>query len=102
LKWREGTIIQEYYEYYLTLHQDKWCRRMHFIGQLVTIGYVAAVVFAQLWWLLLVAPFVIYPFAWSGHLFFEKNKPPAWSNPFLAKVCDWLMFRDILLGRIKL
>ena len=48
----------------------------------------------------LILPFVIYPFAWSGHFFFEKNKPAAFSNPIKAKICDWIMFRDMLLGRI--
>ena len=95
------TIIQEYYKHYLTLHQNRWCRRVHVVGQFATIGYVAAIVYIQMWLLLLFAPFVIYPFAWSGHFLFEKNKPAAWSNPLLAKVCDWLMFKDILLGRIK-
>jgi|TARA_R110000824_G_scaffold144737_1_gene312758 hypothetical protein len=75
---------------------------MHAIGQFATIGYIATIVYLQAWLLLLLAPFVIYPFAWSGHLFFEKNKPAAWSSPFLAKVCDWLMFYDMITGKIKL
>jgi hypothetical protein len=52
-------------------------------------------------WLLLLAPFVVYPFAWSGHYFFEKNKPAALTNPLLAKVSDWMMLRDWVLGRIE-
>jgi len=54
------------------------------------------------WWILLVfLPFVIYPFAWSGHFFFEKNKPAAFSQPMYSKISDWMMFEDILLGRIE-
>ena len=34
--------------------------------------------------------------------FFEKNKPAAFSNPIYAKLSDWLMFKDILLGRLKI
>jgi len=49
-----------------------------------------------------VVPFVIYPFAWSGHFFFENNTPAAFSKPLWAKACDWIMFKDILLGRIKI
>ena len=94
--------IQEYYKHYLTLHQNKWCRRMHVVGQLVTIGYIAAIVYMQIWIWLLFAPFVVYPFAWAGHFIFEKNKPAAWSNPLLAKVCDWLMIYDIVTGKIEL
>ena len=51
--------------------------------------------------MILFTPLVVYPFAWAGHLFFEKNKPAAWSNPVLAKICDWIMIKDILVGKIK-
>jgi hypothetical protein len=94
--------IKEYYEYYLTLHQHKYCRALHFAGQWATIAFVAFVVATGKWWLLLAAPFVVYPFAWSGHYFFEKNEPAAFSDPLKAKISDWLMFRDILLGRLKI
>jgi len=94
--------INEYYKYYLTLHQNLVCRRLHFIGQWVTILYVATVLYSGYWLLLLAAPFVIYPFAWSGHYFYEKNTPAAFSAPIKAKISDWLMFRDILLGRLKI
>jgi len=50
---------------------------------------------------LIFVPFVVYPFAWIGHIYFEKNKPAAWSNPIKAKICDWLMTKDILTGKIK-
>jgi len=53
------------------------------------------------WPLLVLTPFVVYPFAWSGHYFFEKNRPAAFSNPLWAKACDWIMLKDILLGRIR-
>jgi hypothetical protein len=94
--------LKEYYQYYLSLHQNKICRRLHFIGQCVTILYVAGVLYNGLWLLLLTAPFIIYPFAWSGHYFYEKNEPAAFSSPIKAKISDWLMFRDILLGKIKI
>jgi len=52
--------------------------------------------------LLIFAPFIIYPFAWSGHYIFEKNSPAAFRDPAKAKIADWLMFKDILFGRIKI
>tara|TARA_R110001583_G_scaffold83492_2_gene220493 strand:- start:1808 stop:2101 length:294 start_codon:yes stop_codon:yes gene_type:complete len=94
--------LKEYYEHYLTLHQNKRCRALHFLGQCVTILYVTTVVIQQAWLLLLAAPFIVYPFAWSGHYFFEKNEPAAFSAPIKAKISDWLMFRDVLMGRIKI
>jgi len=93
--------FKEYYEHYLTLHQNKWCRRLHVLGQLFTIAYVSMVLYYQLWLLLLFAPFVVYPFAWTGHYMFEKNTPAAFSRPLWAKACDWVMLKDIIIGRIK-
>jgi len=54
-----------------------------------------------MWVALLATPFVIYPFAWTGHFYFEKNKPAAFSNPLYAKAADWVMLRDWILGRIE-
>ena len=93
--------FREYYKYYLTLHKNKWTRRMHVLGQLVTIGYVVAAFYLQIWLLLLFTPFIVYPFAWTGHYVFEKNKPAAFKNPLWAKVCDWIMLKDWILGRIE-
>ncbi len=92
--------FKEYYKYYLTLHQNKWNRRLHALGQLLTLLFVVLVIQEQQWLLLFVAPLIVYPFAWSGHFFFEKNKPAAWSNPLWAKACDWLMLRDMLKGKL--
>ena len=92
--------FEEYYEHYLSLHQNKWCRRLHFTGQIATILFVLLVLYKQLFILLVASPFIIYPFAWSGHYMFEKNEPAAFKNPVWAKMCDWLMFRDIILRRI--
>jgi hypothetical protein len=92
--------MQNYYEYYLSLHQNLWCRRLHIMGQLVTISYILFAFMTNLW-LLILAPFIIYPFAWSGHYFFEKNKPAAFSDPIKAKIGDWIMLKDWTLGRIE-
>tara|TARA_R110000744_G_scaffold11217_3_gene34249 strand:- start:654 stop:818 length:165 start_codon:yes stop_codon:yes gene_type:complete len=50
---------------------------------------------------LLLAPLVVYPFAWSGHYFFEKNEPAAFKNPWYAKMSDLVMLKDWILGRIE-
>jgi hypothetical protein len=93
--------FKEYYQYYLSLHQSKWTRRLHILGQLATISFVVFCVLNSLWLMLLLTPFVVYPFAWSGHAFFEKNKPAAFSRPLWAKACDWVMIKDILTGKIR-
>lgn len=93
--------FQEYYKHYLTLHQNKTNRHLHVFGQLATLAYMGYIVHGGWWWWLLLSPFVIYPFAWTGHFFFEKNKPAAFNHPLWAKICDWLMLKDILKGKLK-
>ena len=93
--------FKEYYQYYLTLHQNKICRRLHVLGQVFTLLTLLYALSTRTWFLLLVVPFIVYPFAWSGHFFFEKNKPAAFSKPLWAKACDWIMLKDWILGRIE-
>lgn len=93
--------FDEYYKHYLTLHKNKWCKRLHVLGQVATIVFVGACIKTSTWPLLFFTPFVVYPFAWSGHYFFEKNKPAAFKNPVWAKASDWVMLKDIIIGRIK-
>ncbi len=90
----------EFYPYYLSEHRDSTCRRLHFVGTGLVIGLLVwATVSAQpaLLWLL---PIVGYGFAWVGHFFFEKNRPATFKHPFYSLVGDFVMFRDILTGRI--
>lgn len=94
--------FEEYYKHYLTLHRHPKCRLMHFIGQWATIGFVVLIVYTKYWLLIPILPFIVYPFAWSGHYFFEKNKPAAFSDPWKAKIADWVMFKDIILRRITI
>jgi len=70
-------------------------------GQLATILAAVYIFYTQNWWLLLGLPFVVYPFAWSGHFFFEKNTPAAFSHPLWAKACDWVMLKDMIIGKVK-
>ena len=92
--------FSEYYKHYLTLHQNRWCRRFHVFGQIATIAFVIFSIKVNLL-LLIASPFVVYPFAWSGHYFFEKNEPAAFKNPLWAKISDWVMLKDILTGKIR-
>lgn len=94
--------FKKYYAHYLTLHQNKICRRLHVLGQLVTVLFLIAIFYLGDWMFLLLplAPLIIYPFAWTGHFYFEKNQPAAFKNPWLAKCADWVMLFDILRGRV--
>jgi hypothetical protein len=94
--------FSEFYPYYLSEHQNLSCRRLHFVGSmLIIIVSLYAVFTQQLLWLWLL-PVLGYGFAWVGHFFFEHNKPATFTYPFYSFLGDWVMFKDILIGRIRL
>ena len=94
--------FNEYYKHYLSLHQNKTCRLLHFVGQWATIFFIYIIIKYELWLLILLAPFVVYQFALSGHYFFENNETAAFKNPWMAKLADWRMFCEIIIGKVKL
>ncbi|MBF8745482.1 DUF962 domain-containing protein [Pseudomonas monteilii] len=92
----------EFYPYYLGEHSNPTCRRLHFVGTSLVIALLAYTVGSGKWLLLLAVPVFGYGFAWVGHFFFEKNRPATFTHPFYSLIGDFVMFRDILLGRISL
>jgi hypothetical protein len=95
------TSFREFYPYYLGEHADRTCRRLHFIGSTLVLGcLVLAIAQANPWWLLGM-PLAGYGFAWVGHFFFEKNRPATFTYPFYSLAGDWVMYKDMLTGRIR-
>jgi len=94
--------FSEFYPYYLSEHGDPVNRRLHFFGSLLTIIVVLFVIITQTWIALILVPILGYGFAWIGHYFVEKNKPATFTYPLYSLMGDWVMFKDILTGKIKL
>ncbi len=94
--------FDEFYREYLVLHQNKTCRRLHLLGMAVALGIFAAALFTSYWMWSVFAPVLVYPFAWTGHLVFEKNHPATWSNPWYSVLADLRMTWDIVRGHIEL
>jgi hypothetical protein len=91
-----------FYPYYIHEHSNRTCRRIHVVGTALVIGVMAlALVTRNAWWLLAM-PVVGYGFAWVGHFFFEKNRPATFTHPLYSFVGDWVMYKDLLTGRIPL
>ena len=92
--------LAEFYPFYLGEHSNRTCRRLHFIGSSLTLGCLAALLLTGQW-LWLPAAFVCgYGFAWIGHFAFEKNRPATFKHPLYSFVSDWIMYKDILTGKI--
>lgn len=92
--------IKEFYPYYLTQHRNVVSRTLHTIGTGLVIALFVAMLVTQIWWLFFLLPLVGYGFAWTGHFFFEKNKPAAFKNPLWSLACDFIMFYDVVTFRI--
>ena len=90
----------EFYPFYLGEHANRSCRRLHFAGTtLVIVALVALAVTRDPWWLL-AALVCGYGFAWAGHFFFEHNRPATFRHPVYSFIGDWVMYRDMLTGRL--
>ena len=93
--------FREFYPFYLGEHRDVNCRRMHFAGSTLVLAVIAlALLSGQLAWLWL-APVVGYGFAWLGHFAFEKNRPATFRHPLYSLMGDWVMYGQMLRGRIR-
>lgn len=91
----------EFYPFYLSEHSNQVCRRLHFIGTvLVLAALLAAALTGNALWLL-GAPLCGYGFAWAGHFFFEYNRPATFAHPWYSLAGDFVLFRDVLIGRIR-
>ena len=92
--------FKQFYPYYLSEHMNPICRTLHFIG---SIGVIIIIIisFFNINFLFL-APICGYGFAWVGHFFFEKNKPATFKYPIYSFIGDWVMFKDIIIGRENL
>jgi hypothetical protein len=82
--------FEEFWPFYVSQHQNKTCRRLHFVGTTIAMGCVAV----SPWYppALLAAPVAGYGLAWIGHFVFEKNKPASWLGP---KQVVWSLRGDL-------
>jgi hypothetical protein len=93
--------FSEFYPFYLNEHVNATCRRLHFIGSSLIIALIVFSAIQGAWRLLWWIPLIGYGFAWVGHFFFEHNRPATFQYPLFSLLGDWVMFRDILIGRIR-
>lgn len=93
--------FSDFYPYYLGEHADRTCRRLHFAGTALVIVTAMAALATGRYVLLWLLPILGYGFAWIGHFFFERNKPATFKYPVYSLMADFVMFRDILAGRIR-
>ena len=97
----EYRSFAEFYPFYLSQHANVVCRRLHFTGTLLVLVLLTFSLLTGNFIWLLALPVVGYGFAWLGHFAFEKNKPATFTYPIYSLRGDWVMFFQMLSGRIK-
>ena len=99
---RRFASFREFYPFYLDEHSHPVSRRLHFVGSLAVLAFIAAALATRDARWLIAVPLCGYGFAWVGHFVFEKNRPATFRHPLYSLMGDWVMFKDILRGRVKL
>lgn len=90
----------EFYPLYLAEHSNSTCRRLHFTGSTLALVCLFFLVFTGNVWLLAMAVFCGYAFAWAGHYFFQHNRPATFTRPIYSLMGDWVMWWQLLSGRL--
>jgi hypothetical protein len=99
---KQMTSFAEFYPFYLSEHSDLTCRRLHFVGSSLVLASLLLFFVTGLVVFLVTAPLWGYGFAWIGHFGFEKNKPASFKRPLWSFMGDWVMYKDILTGKVKI
>ena len=92
------TNYKKFYQFYLTEHQNKTSRVLHFTGTLLVFVLLFLAILRDWSWEWIFLPLVGYGSAWVGHAFFEKNKPATFKYPFWSLISDFRLFFENLLG----
>ena len=96
------TSFKDFYPYYLSEHKLKINKILHAIGSSAGLFFLFYALYIEQYKLIPVSFLFGYSFAWIGHFFFEKNKPATFKYPIYSFIGDWVMLKDIILGKVKL
>jgi len=92
--------FREFYPFYLSEHANRTCRRLHVVGSTLVLAVAVMACISQRWMLLWLLPLFGYGIAWVGHFFFEHNRPATFTYPLYSFAGDWVMYWQVLTGRI--
>ena len=96
------TSFKKIYPYYLSEHKLKINKILHIIGSLLGLVFLIIILYFKNYKYIPLSFLFGYTFAWIGHFVFEKNKPATFKYPTYNFMGDWVMLKDVLIGKIKL
>ncbi len=94
--------FEDFYPYYISEHDHKYTKLMHFIGTSISTYFLIKFILSFNFLFILYALLSGYGFAWVGHFFIEKNKPATFKYPFYSLIGDHKMYLEILQGKHKI
>ncbi len=92
----------DFYKFYLSEHQNIMSRRLHVLGSSAGLYGIYRSIRTGKKRYLAYGVIAGYACAWTGHFFFEKNKPASFKQPFYSFISDWRMLGDVVQGKISL
>lgn len=92
----------DFYKFYLTEHQNVTSRRLHVAGSAIGLYALYRAIKTGRKRYVVYGLVAGYACAWTGHFFFEKNKPASFKQPFFSFISDWRMLSDVVRGRVSL
>jgi hypothetical protein len=102
MKEKKYQSFKEFYPFYLSQHANKTCRLLHVIGSSLIVLLLIYIVIRHQYLLLLLVPIIGYGFAWIGHFVYEKNMPATFTYPIYSLMGDWVMWWQVITGKVKL
>jgi hypothetical protein len=98
---RSFPSFRQFYPFYLSEHANRTSRRLHFAGTSIATVLIVTALLTRLWWLIPAAFIQGYAFAWTGHFFFEHNKPATFKHPWLSLMGDGRLWWEMLTGKLR-
>ncbi len=95
------TRFADFFPFYLGEHRNSTCRILHFIGTSIALSLTIYAIATGFYALIVLAVVQGYAWAWVGHFGFEKNKPASFKQPLYSFIGDWVMWWQLLTGKIK-
>ncbi len=83
-KQKRFSSFTEFWPFYLEHHQNPTNQALHIFGFVLALFVSIYALVKQESVYLVGIPLITYSFAWVGHIFFERNSPATWRNPFYS------------------
>jgi len=96
------TNFKDFYPYYLSEHDNKYTKLLHFIGTTIAIYFYVRFFMTFEFIFLLASLLSGYGFAWVAHFFVEHNKPATFKYPLWSFIGDHKIYLEKLPGTHKI